>query len=101
MTTLSRWNLSVIDDVRVGKPGLRCGLIGSGAVDADGFNALPLCLRELIEERFDALLFPAFLDVERFSGFPVEDDGDIAMPLANGLLVDEIFPQSVKARRRR
>jgi hypothetical protein len=33
--------------------------------------------------------------VEQFS---VEDDGDIALPLANGLLVDEQLPKPIKAR---
>jgi ABC-type multidrug transport system ATPase subunit len=55
---------------------------------------------QLLEERFDALLFPALLHVEQFSGFSVEDDGYIALPLTDGLLVDEQFPQSVKARLR-
>jgi hypothetical protein len=38
--------------------------------------------------------------VEQFACFSVENHGDIAMPLAKGLLVDEEFPEAVKARRR-
>jgi hypothetical protein len=38
--------------------------------------------------------------VEQFPGFSVEDDRDLALPLANGLLVDEQLPKPIKARRR-
>ena len=88
----------VIDDVRVGKLGLHRGLIGSGTVDADGLNARPLFIAKVREERSDAFLLPTLLHVEQFLGFSVEDDRCTA--LANGLLVDEQFPQPIKARRR-
>jgi hypothetical protein len=37
--------------------------------------------------------------VKEFPGFSVEDDGDITLPLANGLLVNEELPEPVCGRR--
>ena len=54
-----------------------------------GLNARPQFIGELREGRFDAFLLPALLHVEQFSDFSIEDDGHIALPLSNGLLVDE------------
>lgn len=92
---------AVVNDVRVGKPGLDGCLIGSGAVDAGGLDAGPLLFGEPPEEGLDAFLFPAFLHVEQFSGLAVEDDGDVAVAFADRLLVDEEFGHSVEARWRR
>jgi len=91
----------VIDDVRVGKPSLDGGLIGSGTVDADRLDAGPLFFGQSFEEGFHAFLLPALLHVEQFAGFPVEDDGDVTVALADRLLVDEEFGHSVQTRGRR
>ncbi|MCP5543703.1 MAG: hypothetical protein H7A49_07320 [Akkermansiaceae bacterium] len=92
---------AVVDDVRVGQPGLDGGLIGSGTVDADGCDAGPLFFGELLEEGLDAFLFASLPHVEEFAGLAVEDDGDVAVPFADGLLVDEELGQPVEAWGRR
>ena len=92
---------AVVDDVRVGQPGLDGGLVGSGTVDADGCDAGPLFFGEPLKEGLDAFLFASLPHVEQFAGLAVEDDGDVAVPFADGLLVDEELGQPVEAWGRR
>lgn len=91
---------AIINDVGIGKPLADGRLIGPCTVNAHRTDAGALRVAEFFKEGFHGFLLFALRHVQQLTGVGVEDDGDVAVALAHGFLVDEEAHDAVEAGRR-